>query len=80
MQETGRQGKYHVTILPERTYANFYLARDEFCHFTNDGYLSILRIIGIHRGFGSADIAAAVRSILMVEMDKNDRKNVGYAR
>ena len=28
----------------------------------------------IHRGFGSADIAAAVRSILMVEMDKNDRK------
>ena len=46
MQETGRQGKYHVTILPERTYANFYLTRDEFCHFTNDGYLSILRIIG----------------------------------
>lgn len=28
----------------------------------------------IHRGFGSADIAAAVRSILMVEMDRNDRK------
>lgn len=27
----------------------------------------------IHRGFGSADIAASVRSILMVEMDKNDR-------
>ena len=24
----------------------------------------------IHRGFGSADIAASVRSILMVEMDK----------
>ena len=29
----------------------------------------------IHRGFGSADIAAAVRSILLVEMDKNDRSN-----
>ena len=29
----------------------------------------------IHRGFGSADIAASVRSILMVEMDKNDREN-----
>lgn len=28
----------------------------------------------IHRGLGSADIAAAVRSILLVEMDKNDRK------
>ncbi len=28
----------------------------------------------IHRGFGSADIAASVRSILMVEMDKNDRE------
>lgn len=28
----------------------------------------------IHRGFGTADIAAAVRSILMVEMDKNDRR------
>ena len=27
----------------------------------------------IHRGFGSADIAAAVRSILMVEIDKRDR-------
>ena len=27
----------------------------------------------IHRGFGSADIAAAVRSILMVEIDKKDR-------
>lgn len=26
----------------------------------------------IHRGFGSADIAAAVRSIIMVEMDKKD--------
>jgi len=29
----------------------------------------------IHRGFGSADIAASVRSILMVEMDKRDREN-----
>lgn len=29
----------------------------------------------IHRGFGSADIAASVRSILMVEMDKKDREN-----
>ncbi len=29
----------------------------------------------IHRGFGSADIAASVRSILMVGMDKNDREN-----
>ena len=29
----------------------------------------------IHRGFGSADIAAAVRSILMVEMSKRDREN-----
>lgn len=29
----------------------------------------------IHRGFGSADIAAAVRSILMVEMNKRDREN-----
>lgn len=29
----------------------------------------------IHRGFGSADIAASVRSILMVEMDKNNRQN-----
>ena len=29
----------------------------------------------IHRGFGSADIAAAVRSILMVEIDKRDREN-----
>ena len=29
----------------------------------------------IYRGFGSADIAAAVRSILMVEMDKKDREN-----
>jgi len=29
----------------------------------------------VHRGFGSADIAAAVRSILMVEMDKKDRSN-----
>lgn len=28
----------------------------------------------IHRGFGSADIAASVRSILMVEMDKKDRE------
>ena len=28
----------------------------------------------IHRGFGSADIAASVRSILMVEMDKRDRE------
>lgn len=28
----------------------------------------------IHRGFGSADIAAAVRSILMVEMSKRDRE------
>lgn len=28
----------------------------------------------IHRGFGSADIAAAVRSVLMVEMDKNNRE------
>lgn len=28
----------------------------------------------IHRGFGSADIAASVRSILMVEMDKADRR------
>ena len=28
----------------------------------------------IHRGFGSADIAAAVRSILMVEMSKNNRE------
>ena len=28
----------------------------------------------IHRGFGTADIAASVRSILMVEMDKNDRE------
>ena len=27
----------------------------------------------IHRGFGSADIAASVRSILMVEMDKKNR-------
>ncbi|MBR0185850.1 MAG: AAA family ATPase [Synergistaceae bacterium] len=27
----------------------------------------------IHRGFGSADIAAAVRSILMVEIDKKNR-------
>ena len=27
----------------------------------------------IHRGFGSADIAAAVRSILMVEIDKENR-------
>lgn len=29
----------------------------------------------IHRGFGSADIAASVRSILMVEMDKKSREN-----
>ena len=29
----------------------------------------------IHRGFGSADIAAAVRSILMVQMSKRDREN-----
>ncbi len=29
----------------------------------------------VHRGFGSADIAASVRSILMVEMDKKDRQN-----
>lgn len=29
----------------------------------------------IHRGFGSADIPAAVRSVLMVEMDKKDREN-----
>lgn len=29
----------------------------------------------IHRGFGSADIAASVRSILMVEMDKKNREN-----
>jgi len=29
----------------------------------------------IHRGFGSADIAASVRSILMVEMDKKNRCN-----
>ena len=29
----------------------------------------------IHRGFGSADIAASVRSILMVEMDKKNRDN-----
>lgn len=29
----------------------------------------------IHRGFGSADIAASVRSILMVEMDKRNRDN-----
>ena len=29
----------------------------------------------IHRGFGSADIAASVRSILLVEMDKKDREN-----
>ncbi len=28
----------------------------------------------IHRGFGSADIAASVRSILMVEMDRKDRE------
>ena len=28
----------------------------------------------IHRGFGSADIAAAVRSIIMVEMSKSDRE------
>ena len=28
----------------------------------------------IHRGLGSADIAAAVRSILLVEIDKDDRK------
>lgn len=28
----------------------------------------------IHRGFGSADIAASVRSILMVEMSKQDRE------
>ena len=28
----------------------------------------------IHRGFGSADIAASVRSILMVEMDKKNRE------
>lgn len=28
----------------------------------------------IHRGFRSADIAAAVRSILMVEMSKRDRE------
>lgn len=28
----------------------------------------------IHRGFGSADIAASVRSILMVEMDKKDKE------
>lgn len=28
----------------------------------------------IHRGFGSADIAASVRSVLLVEMDKKDRK------
>ena len=27
----------------------------------------------VHRGFGSADIAAAVRSILMVKIDKKDR-------
>ena len=28
----------------------------------------------IHRGFGSADIAASVRSILLVEIDKKDKK------
>ena len=30
----------------------------------------------IHRGFGSADIAASVRSILLVEMDKNRNRYV----
>ena len=30
--------------------------------------------VDIHRGFGSADIAAAVRSILMVQMSKKDRE------
>lgn len=29
----------------------------------------------IHRGFGSADIAASVRSILMVEMDRKNRES-----